>query len=311
LCYKQHTKEKILDCFDRSKPLYHIHKKWPGVDSRLFALNYKQSTGKDVVNIEPSQLRVEQDDRSPTGWALYAKLESAEGGNEVKVEQCAVELFQEEIGEINLSVLRQLATCSINDFRTILLLHDKRILGIVQQEIPNLVERNVLSAVEGTALRDGIAETIIPGSSELKQLLEDARQDPLAKNRYIIKPVRDASCNGIRFGEQMNQSDWLSFLERMASRALYPASDNDACVVQRLVDHVRYDIVRHDLDVTKAEQFHLIGSCHMINSQSFIFGPWRIGEKVHVGLGPGAGGIVMSCVLRPADLDYLNGRKEE
>ncbi|OKL58148.1 hypothetical protein UA08_06450 [Talaromyces atroroseus] len=311
LCNMQNTKETIMNCFNRSKPLYHIHKKWPGVDSRLFALTYKEATGKDVVDIQPSQLQVEQDSSSPTGWTLYAKLQNADGESRAKIDQCAVELFQEEIGEIDPLVLKQLASCSVNDFRTILLLHDKRILGVVQQEIPNLIDRNVLSAVEGMALRNGIAETVIPGSSEARRLLEDAKQDPLAKNQYIIKPVRDASCNGIRFGEQMDQDDWLSFLERMASRALYPASDDDACVIQRLVDHARYDIVRHDVDVAKTEQFHLIGSCHMINSQTFVFGPWRIGDKVHVGLAPGAGGIVMSCVLRPADLNNLDGRKEE
>lgn len=277
----------------------------------MFGPDYKQMTGQDFVEIEPSQLRAEQDDSSPIGWALYAKLGSAEEESQVKIEQCAVELFQEEFADIDPLVLRLLSTCSVNDFRTIFLFHDKRILGIVQQEISNLIETNVLSATEGMALRNGIAETMIPGSSELKRLLEDARQDPLAKNRYIIKPVRDASCNGIRFGEQMEQDDWLLFLERAATRSLYPASDEDACVVQRVVDHARYDIVRHDVAVSNTEQFHLIGSCHMINSQSFVFGPWRIGEKVHVGLSPQARGIVMSCVFRPADLEHLDGRKEE
>lgn len=190
------------------------------------------------------------------------------------------------------------------------LLHDKRILGVVLEEIQNLVDRNVLSLSESIVLRDGIAETLIPGSNALKQLLEQSEQDPLAKNQWIVKPVRDASCNGIRLGIDIEQDEWLSLLERLASRALYPASD-DAYVVQRLVQHAKYDIVRHDVTVVKTEQFHLIGSCHMINSQSLVFGPWRIGEKVHVGLGPNARGIVMSCVVGPEDLEHLDSRKKE
>ena len=81
--------------------------------------------------------------------------------------------------------------------------------------------------------------------------------------------------------------------------------------MQRLVVHKKYDIVRHDVSVAKTEQFHLIGSCHMINSQSLVFGPWRIGDKVHVGLGPDARGIVMSCVVRPEDMEQLDPRKKE
>jgi hypothetical protein len=285
----------------------------------LFGHDYKNVTGQDVVQIEPSQLQLEKDDISPTGWSLYADIDNNAGSDEktsssskclFKIEQCAVELFQEELSDINSTVLKQLAMCSVNDFRTIFLLHDKRILGIVLDEIPGLVTRNVLSAEEGHILRHGIAETLIPGSNALKQLLEDTKQDPLAKNEWIVKPVRDASCNGIRLGVDIEQDEWISLLERMSGRALYPASD-DAYVVQRLVHHTKYDIVRHDVTVAKIEQFHLIGSCHMINSQSLIFGPWRIGDKVHVGLGPDARGIVMSCVVEPADMKRLDARKKE
>ncbi|GAM33643.1 hypothetical protein TCE0_011r00701 [Talaromyces pinophilus] len=312
------TKEILFDCFDRSKSIFHIHKKWPGVDSRFFGYDYKKATGLDVVQIGPSQLQLEKDDSSPTGWSLYANIGGASGDDEhtsstgglLKVEQCALELFQEEFADINPTSLKQLAMCSVNDFRTIFLLHDKRILGIVLDEIANLVKRNVFSPDEGRILRDGIAETLIPGSNALKQLLEETKQDPLAKNEWIVKPVRDASCNGIRLGVDIEQDEWLSLLERLSSRALYPASD-DAYVVQRLVKHGKYDIVRHDVSVAKTEQFHLIGSCHMINSQSLVFGPWRIGDKVHVGLGPDARGIVMSCVISAEGMEHLDPRKRE
>jgi len=70
----------------------------------------------------------------------------------------------------------------VNDFRTIFLLHDKRISRIVLDEIANLLKRNLLSPDGGGILRDGIAETLIPGSNALKQLLDETKQDPLAKN---------------------------------------------------------------------------------------------------------------------------------
>ncbi|KAE8552228.1 hypothetical protein EYB25_006122 [Talaromyces marneffei] len=315
----KNTKEILLNCFDQTKPIFHIHKKWPGVDSRLFSYDYKKATGQDVVQIEPSQLQLEKDDTSPTGWSLYADIGNDVGHDEatssankslLKVEQCALELFQEEFSDMNSIALKQLAMCSVNDFRTVFLLHDKRMLGIVLDEIANLVKRNVLSEDEGRILRDGVSETLIPGSSALKQLLEATKEDPIAKNEWIVKPVRDAACNGIHLGADIEQDEWLLLLERLSTRALHPASD-DAYVVQRLVQHAKYDIVRHDVIAAKTEQFHLIGSCHMINSQSLVFGPWRIGDKVHVGLGPGARGILMSCIVKPADLQHLDARKKE
>lgn len=285
----------------------------------MFDYDYKKATGQDVVHVEPSQLKLGKNDSSPTGWSLYADIGSSDsadectsstGGSLLQVEQCAVELFQEEFADLSSDTLKQLAMCSVNDFRTIFLLHDKRILGIVLDEIANLIQRNVLSPNEAKVLRDGIAETLNPGSDALKQLLEETRQDPLAKNDWIVKPVRDASCNGIRLGADIEQDEWSSLLERLSGRALYPASD-DAYVVQRLVRHKKYDIVRHDVSVAGTEQLHLIGSCHMVNSQSFVLGPWRIGDKLHVGLGPDARGIVMSCVVRPEDMVQLDPKRKE
>lgn len=282
---------------------------WPGVDSRIFTRDYKQVTGQDVIHVEPAALQVERDESSPTGWAVYATLQDSQDQRH-KIEQCTIELFQEELRDIDPRILKQLATCCVNDFRNILLLHDKRILGIVQQELPNLVERKVLDTAEAQVLRNGIAETIIPGSDAMKSLLEELSQDPLQRHKYIIKPVRGAACNGIRLGNQLDQEEWVSLLERSTSHALRPSED--AYVVQKLVDHLWCDIVRHEVQSSpEAEKFHLIGSCHMVNSKLLVFGPWRIGHTVHVGLSKEGMGIVMSCVLRPEDLETMDGRKEE
>ncbi|KAH8703185.1 hypothetical protein BGW36DRAFT_288913 [Talaromyces proteolyticus] len=303
------TKKTIIDCFDRSKPLYHIHKKWPGVDSRVFGCEYTHATGQDIVHVEPSELQIQQDEGSPTGWILYFQPADPTEKKQ-KIEQCTLELFQEELRDIEPQILKQLATCCVNDFRNILLLHDKRILGIVQEEISNLVQQNILDANEARVLHNGIAETAIPGSKAMKQLLEKSHQDPLQRYKYIVKPVRDASCNGIRLGEQFDKDEWIALLERFASHPLQPSED--AYVVQKLADHLWCDIVRHDVHATpKVENFHLIGSCHMINSKLFVFGPWRIGHTIHVGLSSAGMGIVMSCVLRPDGLEQLDERKEE
>lgn len=293
-----------MDCFDHSKPLYHIRDKWPGVDSHPMAQEYQRRTGHPMITVKPSQLHLKPDEQSSTGYSLFYKPDPTINGETKldkpelqKIDQCSAELFQEEYGTIDPLILQQMATRCVNDLRNVFLIHDKRILGIVQQELPSLEARGVLTSAETSLLQHSIAATFLPGSQEMKQLLNASRSDPSERKEYIIKPVRDASCNGIKIAEHLTQVEWLEFLERQASKALLPGEE--ACVVQRLVDHVIYDIVRHHEDTVEPEKFHLIGTYHMINSKLGIFGPWRVGEEVLIS--PKDKGIVMSTVVKEGD----------
>jgi hypothetical protein len=194
-------------------------------------------------------------------------------------------------------LLRKIATCCINDFRNILLLHDKRILGIVLDELDDLKARNVVTKEEGVKLKNGLAETLLPGTVALQNLLERSKADPKHKDAWIAKPVRDAACAGIKLGEDMTQDEWIALLEEQSERRLRPTEG--AFVIQRLANHVWYDIVRHAVETSEPKKFHLIGSHHLVNSRYNMFGPWRIGSKVHVGLSGESKGIVMGSVLRP------------
>ncbi|KAK7995612.1 hypothetical protein PG990_014385 [Apiospora arundinis] len=58
-----------------------------------------------------------------------------------EVQQVGLELHQRELMELDRELLRQISLRCFNDLRTILLVHDKRMLGIVQEEAPRLVAR--------------------------------------------------------------------------------------------------------------------------------------------------------------------------
>lgn len=286
--------------------MYHIREKWPGVDSHKFQRYWKEQTGKSIRTVKASQLRVREDARSPTSQTLYyIPGDSVVSGSTPDFEpkditQCSMELFQEELGALAMSVLRQLATCCTNDLRNVFLIHDKRILGVVREQIPNLVARGVLTREEADLLEEGIIQTILPGTFSMGDLLDRSKHDTDLKNKYIIKPVRDAACNDILLGRNIPQYDWLALLERLSTKPLRPSED--AFIVQRLVDHVWYDIATHDEGGLTPEVYHLIGSQHVINSEIDVFGPWRLGKEVHVGLSGKEGkkkGIVMCSVLRP------------
>jgi hypothetical protein len=264
---------------------------------------------------------LQPDIHAPGGYRL---LDSEER----EVHQCAVELFQEELEGLDEVLLRKLATCCVNDFRTVLLVHDKRLLGIVREELDDLVTRGVFATDEAARLRDGIAETLLPGSPQLQNLLERSKHDSKEREKWIVKPARDAIGHGIVLGGDMTQDAWRSLLEEQSSRYLRPGEG--AMVIQRLAEHVWFPIVRHadgvpdtphwhceegDLlaenggellngeayvngEIKDYGLFHLIGSHHVINSRYAMFGPWRIGKKTHVGVNEAGGGIVMSAVVR-------------
>lgn len=291
----QDTQQAIYKNFVQTKFLYHMHSEWPGVDSDAFVRRYQALTGQPASHVKQSELRVEADSSSTAGQKLY--YQATNGPKPVLVEQCSLELFQEELADMDPMLLRKLATCCSNDFRTILLLHDKRILGIVQEEVPSLIRRGVLTKVEAERLQHGIADTLLPGTPALAMLLEQSKEDESLKDEYIIKPVRDASYRGIKLGKNISQEEWLEILEEQSKRVLRPTEG--ANVVQKLAKHVWYDIIRHEVETEGPEKFHLIGSHHMINSQTDVFGPWRLGQDIHVGLTRGAKGVVMSTGLPP------------
>lgn len=274
------------------------------MDSKPLETEYQTRTGQPMIHVEPSQLYLEADANSPTGFSLWCKLTKEEdrnsgvsiGDTPHKVDQCSIELFQEEIAEMDYLLLRHLSTCCVNDFRTILLLHDKRILGIALEELQTLVRRKCLTPDESMRLRKAIADTLLPGTDRMNELLQRSRIDPKMKDGYILKPARDASCNGIELGCRISQEKWLDHLERLSGRGLLPTEG--VYIVQELANHVWYDIVRHEVENPSGEKFHLIASGHMINSKHFVYGPWRIGKDVHVGFREGKG-IIMSAVLRP------------
>ena len=310
------TRKAIVDCFDLTKPLYHLRDKWPGVDSHPLAKEWEERTGQAFITVKPSQLSLRANSCAPTGFSLFYSSGQPQNGEHLsdahqiqEVQQCSLELFQSELAELSPVMLRQISTCCVNDLRNVFLIQDKRLLGIILDELPSLKERGVLTADECEELRRGIANTVLPGTAEMRSLLEEARSNDLLRNKYIVKPVRGAMGNGIILAKHLSQSEWLALLEQQSSQALLPSEG--AVVIQELVQHIWYDIVRHGRGTTEPEKFHMIASQHLINGKTSVHGPWRLGEEVHVGLGEGGEGIVMSAVMRPEWMKEWQRRKEE
>lgn len=83
-----------------------------------------------------------------------------------------MELHQHEMLALGYEMLQQLSLRCFNDMRTLLLVHDKRMLGIVLEELDALVARNVLLPSEANVLQRGICPTILPGSTNMAQFIK-------------------------------------------------------------------------------------------------------------------------------------------
>jgi hypothetical protein len=198
---------------------------------------------------------------------------NAAGERLEEVFQLGLELYQHELMGMSFEMLQQVSLRCFNDLRTVFLVHDKRMLGLVLEELDSLVSRNVLSSCQAERLTKGLVHTIIPGSETLQNFISSCQTDLSLKNEYLVKPVRSGKGAGILFGDQVAQEDWLALLQGM--RDPFLQSGGTTYVVQKLIHQRRYELlIDENADVGK---FPLIGTFHIVNGTLLGLGLWRTG----------------------------------
>ncbi|TGJ80957.1 hypothetical protein E0Z10_g7803 [Xylaria hypoxylon] len=148
--------------------------------------------------------------------------------------------------------------------------HDKRMLGIVKQELPGLVRAEVLTPDQARALDEGIVDTFIPGTPQLHSLLQKSLSSPTLKDEYILKPIRGGKGAGIVFGDHLTPHEWNTVLGGgLQSQAAFVEG---TYVVQRKVKHCLYDLVLHE----SGEKLHypLVGTWHVMHGKFCGLGTW-------------------------------------
>ncbi|KAK7404147.1 hypothetical protein QQX98_010051 [Neonectria punicea] len=220
--------DSLFKLFDPSVPVHFVGQSsdFPQ-DSPLFGL-VKQRTRMRPRSVKPSSLRLILSDITPTGFELYCIQDAnanlvesppdlmVDGQALEKVHQVGLQLYDFELFALAPEMIRQIAIRSVNDVRSVFIAHDKRILGIIHQELNVLVHKhNAITQAQARILRDGIIPTILPGSAELRQLAETASKDATSKDGFILKPFRLARGSGIVLGKNLSTSKWSSILESM------------------------------------------------------------------------------------------------
>jgi hypothetical protein len=221
-------------------------------------------------------------------WTL--KLANGEVWEEIH--QVGLELQQKELEEMEPEMLRQVSLRCFNDMRTIMLVHDKRMLGIVREEVPDLLKRSVISSTQADALVAGIVPTILAGSSDLNDLIKSSTASPEIRNRYLLKPIRGGKGEGIVFGDELTAEQWLSRLEDMRSPDI---ASGTSCVVQKRIVNRLYDLT---LGATLGTgRYPLVGTYHATAGKLMGLGIWRTNHGRAIAISSGGSWI---CSVVPA-----------
>ncbi|KAJ9316144.1 hypothetical protein C8Q69DRAFT_410191 [Paecilomyces variotii] len=267
--------------YNAQLPLHLVKGEEYGYDIHMFVSLAQRVLGIRPRVIHPHSLRL-MPAASPGGYKLYCVAEAGSKQSEVtneageileEIYQLGLELHQRELLAMSFEMLQQISLRCFNDMRTVLLVHDKRMLGLVQEELSSLVTRNVLTPHEADALDRGIVPTIIPGSEKLERFISQCQETESLKDQYILKPVRSGKGVGILFGDQLTHEEWMSALHHMQCPRLIPS--RTTYVVQKRVEQRRYDVLFEEND--GVQSFPLVGTFHIVHGSFLGLGLWRSG----------------------------------
>ncbi|KAF0324431.1 hypothetical protein GQ607_008380 [Colletotrichum asianum] len=230
----------LFDLFRQDRPLHLLKGAEPGIDIHMFIKAVESRFGIRPRLITPQLLRLLPDSRIEHGYPMDPEI------------------------------LRQVSLRCFNDMRTILLVHDKRMLGIIKQEVPGMLGRGVLNDAQAAALNRGIVETILPGSPELNDLINASVAAPQMRFGYILKPTRSGKGDGIVFGDDLGRDEWMSTLKALVSSKVVPGV---TCVVQRRIVPREYDLVLKA--AVGRVRYPLVGTYHVTNGKLLGLGTWR------------------------------------
>ncbi|TWU77324.1 hypothetical protein ED733_005110 [Metarhizium rileyi] len=275
----------LMDLFQPELPLHLVSDEELGMDIHMFTVVMQRRYGVKIRRITPADLRLVPDPKGKSDVKLCCVVPTeappscrvkhgatawvTEAGELVEeVHQIGLELHQRELAGLEPEILRQVSLRCFNDMRTVLLVHDKRMLGVVKQELEGLVSRGVLTPAQARVLDRGVADTVNPGSREMSEVLELTRASPELRSQYLLKPVRGGKGAGIVFGDEMSPDEWVAALQRL----LVPGVSH---VVQRRITPRLYDVVLTTCQ--KRARYPLVGTYHAVHGRLLGLGVWRTG----------------------------------
>ncbi|KAJ6263983.1 hypothetical protein Dda_0121 [Drechslerella dactyloides] len=266
--------------FDSTAPIHILRGREVGYD-----INHLPKTlGKQTIVISDiSKLRiVANGDRNQL---LYTC-----DGQETEISQIVLELHQDELLSLPEDILWEVSLrARINDIRTIMFAHDKRMLAIIRQQLPEIVARGSLSPEAATILENSLAETYLPHTPEYERATKTERDQD-----WLFKPALSGKGDGIVFRKDMPEEDWQTLLSESSLTVPH--------VLQKAVDQ-KVMKFRAPFEGSFAEvELYAVGTFFNINGYFRGFGVFRASADKVCAISNG--GYAMLCVCDRACLPF-------
>ena len=279
--------ESLFDLFNSDGPVHFVKESqnFPS-DSPLFGL-IEERTGRRPRTVRPGDLRLVPSVTSQTGFTLCCvwgadptvktppgSLLEVDGEMLEPVHQVGLQLYDFELFSLSPEMVRHIAACCRNDPRSVFIAHDKRILGIILQELDSFVHtQQVLSPAQAQILREHIIPTILLGTADLRDLLDHTHTNPEIKDQYILKPVRDARGAGILLGKNISIQQWQSILTSLDTQDFHSSATK--YMLQPLLNLRSFEwFWDEERQIRKSRS---VGTYYSVNGRFVGLGMWRTG----------------------------------
>lgn len=268
------------ELFDDTKPLGLVKGRESGYDIHLFHQLFCQSRF-----VDPKNLRLIPCGASPSGYIL--------ADNIGQIEQIALELHQDELEALDEQILLEVGARCFNDLHTIFFVHDKRMLGLLHQELDHLVSSAVLTMAQANVLRRGVVETHLPSTQSFRNILGDTRN----KHMWVLKPSQAGKGEGILFGKDLDDDAWKGFL----GPTLDDTSIEMPYVIQRYIVQKKHNLLVNPNgreESPRRVKWSVVGTILCLNQ--YFLGPtmWRASDTDITAVS--RGGVYMGGVTNDA-----------
>ncbi|KAJ9162410.1 hypothetical protein NKR19_g1310 [Coniochaeta hoffmannii] len=264
-------------------PLHIVNENFDMKDPVWLAKVFREKTGQEVRFVKPSDLKWLPDEASNGAHRVFCSTE--DGCGIERVYQVDFEIEQEKFEAIDFKNLCHLAPTCINDLRSVFFINDQRFLGIVYEELENLVLQGTLTGHEAEVLRQGLAPSFLPTSSTWAKVIEESEADPTVKDQWVLKNARSGLSKGHVFGRVTDKAKWLDKL--MSAKVSNCNPDGDSYVLQRYIEQTEYDTWSHL--TSNIMRSHLVSSYFSSNGQFLGIGGMRTSDLTILSMINGVG----------------------
>lgn len=161
------------------------------------------------------------------------------------ITRALLELHQEELEALDEQVLFELGKICYNDLRTIYFIHDKRMLGLLRQELPWLVDARKITEEQAQVLSDGLAETYLLDDGESNSNLFRQLRVFEEKDNWTLKKARSGKGDGMVFGKDIDENTWRGLIAKYSKSAHVVAGGPPPYVLQRYIPSKKLDLLIH------------------------------------------------------------------